>query len=108
MSRTCVFWRREAANLAVQLESSIPGTHRRKRSGRWVFLFLGANLSGCKARAPVPINRRKGETAVPDITETTKVASKAAGIGISLDVWAVALALGLALLVWLGWIKHVP
>lgn len=41
-------------------------------------------------------------------TETTKVAQKAAGLGISLDVWAVALALGLVLLVWLGWIKQVP
>ena len=43
-----------------------------------------------------------------DITETGKVAQKAAGLGISLDVWAVALALGLALMVWLGWIKQVP
>jgi hypothetical protein len=40
-------------------------------------------------------------------TETAKVAAKAAGLGISLDGWAVALALGLALLVWVGWIKHV-
>jgi hypothetical protein len=41
-------------------------------------------------------------------TETTNLASKAAGLGISLDAWAVALALGLALLVWVGWIKRVP
>lgn len=40
-------------------------------------------------------------------TETTKVAMKAAKLGISLDTWAVVLALGLALLVWLGWIKQV-
>jgi hypothetical protein len=41
-------------------------------------------------------------------TSTTKVARKAAGLGISLDGWAVALALGFALLVWAGWIKHIP
>jgi hypothetical protein len=41
-------------------------------------------------------------------SETSNVAKKAAGLGISLDVWAVALALGLVLLVWLGWIKQVP
>ena len=40
--------------------------------------------------------------------ETTNVARKAAGLGISMDGWAVALALGLALLVWAGWIKRVP
>jgi len=45
---------------------------------------------------------------VSDKIETTEVARKAAGLGISLDAWAVALALGLALLVWIGWIKHVP
>ncbi len=39
---------------------------------------------------------------------TTNVARKAAGLGISLDGWAVALALGLTLFVWLGWIKRVP
>ena len=43
-----------------------------------------------------------------DKTETTNVAKKAASLGISLDAWAVALALGFALLVWLGWIKRVP
>ncbi len=43
-----------------------------------------------------------------DKTETIKVAEKAAGLGISLDYWAVALALGLALLVRLGLIKQVP
>jgi hypothetical protein len=45
---------------------------------------------------------------VSDKTENTNVARKAAGLGISLDGWAVALALGLALLVWVGWIKRVP
>jgi uncharacterized protein HemX len=39
---------------------------------------------------------------------TTEVAKKAAGIGISLDWWAVAVALALALAVWAGWIKRVP
>ena len=43
-----------------------------------------------------------------DKIETTEVARKAAGLGISLDAWAVALALGLALLVWIGLIKRVP
>jgi hypothetical protein len=47
-------------------------------------------------------------TGLSGSSETTKVAQKAAGLGISLDVWAVALALGLVLLVWLGWIKQVP
>jgi len=45
---------------------------------------------------------------VSEKNETTNVAAKAAGLGISLDAWAVTLALGLALLVWAGWIKHVP
>jgi len=45
---------------------------------------------------------------VSNKTETTNVARKAAGLGISLDAWAVALAFGLALLVWAGWIKRVP
>jgi hypothetical protein len=40
-------------------------------------------------------------------TGTNDVTRKAAGLGLSLDGWAVTLALGLALLVWLGWIKHV-
>jgi uncharacterized protein HemX len=51
---------------------------------------------------------RKGETPVQEKNETTNTAEKAAGLGISLDSWAVALALGLALLVWVGLIKHVP
>jgi len=45
---------------------------------------------------------------MPDNLESAKVASKAAKLGLSLDGWAVALAFVLALLVWLGWIKHVP
>jgi len=44
---------------------------------------------------------------MPDKTGTNTVSKKAAGLGISLDGWAVTLALALALLVWLGWIKHV-
>ena len=35
-------------------------------------------------------------------------ARKKAGWGLSLDGWSVALALGLSLLVWIGWIKRVP
>jgi hypothetical protein len=58
--------------------------------------------------APAYRKNSKGETNVTEKTETTNVAARAAGLGISLDVWAVALALGLALLVWLGWIKQVP
>jgi disulfide bond formation protein DsbB len=49
----------------------------------------------------------KGEVTVSEKTATSKVAAKAASLGISLDAWAVVLALGLALLVWLGWIKQV-
>ena len=33
---------------------------------------------------------------------------KKAGWDLSLDGWSVALALGLALRVWIGWIKRVP
>lgn len=39
--------------------------------------------------------------------ESTVVATKAAKLGLSLDAWAVVLALGLAFFVWIGWIKHV-
>ena len=45
---------------------------------------------------------------MPHKNETANVAAKAAGLGISLDAWAVVLALGLALMVWLGWIRRVP
>jgi hypothetical protein len=45
---------------------------------------------------------------VSDKAQTTNVASRAAKLGLSLDGWAVALALALALLVWLGWIGRVP
>jgi hypothetical protein len=50
----------------------------------------------------------KENLTVPDKIQNTNVARRAARIGISLDGWAVALALGLALLVWLGFIKRVP
>ncbi|HXW55898.1 MAG TPA: hypothetical protein VEJ67_09135 [Candidatus Cybelea sp.] len=43
-----------------------------------------------------------------DNSQTTKIAGKAASLGLSVDGWAVALALALTLLVWLGWIKRVP
>jgi hypothetical protein len=33
---------------------------------------------------------------------------RSGGSQLSLDAWAVALALGLSLLIWIGWIKHVP
>jgi hypothetical protein len=33
---------------------------------------------------------------------------KPAAFRISLDAWAVTLALVLSLLVWIGWIKHIP
>jgi hypothetical protein len=45
---------------------------------------------------------------VSDKQETTEVARKAASLGISLDWWAVTVAIGLALFVWAGWIKRVP
>ncbi len=33
---------------------------------------------------------------------------RSGGFQLSLDAWAVALALGLSLLIWIGWIKHIP
>lgn len=45
------------------------------------------------------------------MSESNKSMSVAAGKPrrfLSLDAWAVILALGLSLFVWLGWIKHVP
>jgi hypothetical protein len=75
---------------------------------RWSGFFFVRPPGLRKSGAASPRRRsRKGET-VSDKTETTNVAKKAAGLGISLDAWAVALALGFALLVWLGWIKRVP
>lgn len=47
-------------------------------------------------------------TKTAETTETTKIAKKAALSGVSLDGWAVALALALAALVWAGWIKRIP
>jgi hypothetical protein len=47
-------------------------------------------------------------TKTAETTETTKIAKKAALSGVSLDGWAVALALALAALVWGGWIKRIP
>jgi hypothetical protein len=44
---------------------------------------------------------------VSESTETSNLKSKATGI-LSLDTWAVLLALGLSLLVWIGLIKKVP
>ena len=41
-------------------------------------------------------------------TDAAKEEKKAGGLGISLDAWAVALGLALALLVRLGWIQRVP
>jgi hypothetical protein len=73
-----------------------------------------AGLFFCAAIALIPGELKfvsiewKGDLSVSEKTETNNVATKAAGLGISLDAWAVALALGLALLVWAGWIKRVP
>lgn len=39
-------------------------------------------------------------------TRESKIQS--GGFQLSLDAWAVALALALSLLIWVGWIKHVP
>jgi hypothetical protein len=41
-------------------------------------------------------------------TESQTQTRKPAQRGISLDTWAVGLALAASLLVWLGWIKTVP
>lgn len=40
--------------------------------------------------------------------DSTKIAKRAALSGVSLDGWAVALALALAALVWAGWLKRIP
>ena len=40
--------------------------------------------------------------------KSTSAASEKTRRFLSLDSWAVILALGLSLFVWLGWIKHVP
>jgi hypothetical protein len=41
-------------------------------------------------------------------TESQPQTRKPARSGVSLDTWAVGLALAASLLVWLGWIKAVP
>jgi hypothetical protein len=79
---------------------------RLPKNRKRAFLFLErarlARPNGSNGRKD-----RRGETTVSEKTGTNEVTAKAAGLGISLDAWAVALALGLALLVWMGWIKHV-
>jgi len=72
------------------------------------FFFLRNPRIGSRNRARSHRKTLKENKAVSNKTETNRVAAKAAGLGISLDSWAVALALGLALLVWSGWIKQVP
>jgi hypothetical protein len=41
-------------------------------------------------------------------SEDKKTNEKSPTSGLSLDIWAVFLALGLSLLIWIGVIKHVP
>ncbi|HYL67826.1 MAG TPA: hypothetical protein VEX69_01545 [Candidatus Limnocylindria bacterium] len=41
-------------------------------------------------------------------TESRTKKEKPAASRFSLDVWAVTLALVLSLLVWIGWLKHIP
>ena len=41
-------------------------------------------------------------------SENKKINGKSSSAGLSLDTWAVFLALGLSLLIWIGVIKHVP
>ena len=41
-------------------------------------------------------------------TQGGSAVSKGVWSGLSLDSWSVVLALGLALLVWAGWIKRIP
>lgn len=40
--------------------------------------------------------------------KTREKETHSGGFQLSLDAWAVALALGLSLLIWIGLIKHVP
>jgi len=45
----------------------------------------------------------------PSSTQPEKGTPGAGGVSkLSLDTWAVALSLGISLLIWLGVIKHVP
>ncbi len=41
-------------------------------------------------------------------SEDKKIKGKSSSAGLSLDTWAVLLALGLSLLIWIGVIKHIP
>jgi hypothetical protein len=41
-------------------------------------------------------------------SEDKKANGKSASAGLSLDTWAVFLALALSFLIWIGVIKHVP
>jgi hypothetical protein len=41
-------------------------------------------------------------------SEVRKIREKLPSAPLSLDTWAVLLALGLSLLIWIGIIKHVP
>ena len=54
------------------------------------------------------VNETTVENAATVETNTTKTAAKAARLGISLDGWAVALALASAFFIWAGWIKRIP
>ena len=51
---------------------------------------------------------REETRSMTETRESGGVARKAARLGLTLDGWAVALALGLSLLVWIGWIKRIP
>jgi hypothetical protein len=80
-------------------------------------------LRASKNSVPQPkswANRQPSQTRSDDIfvgsdkgmTETNESSGnggrKKAGWGLSLDGCSVSLALGLALQVWIGWIRHVP
>jgi hypothetical protein len=51
---------------------------------------------------------QEGRKILPNQTEETVEANKQKGFRLSVDGWAVTVALIASFLVWIGWIKHIP
>jgi len=68
------------------------------------FLFLRALGGALQSR-----NRgnQEGRKTLANQTEEVE-ANRQKGLRLSVDAWAVALALIASFLVWIGWIKHIP
>jgi hypothetical protein len=61
----------------------------------------------CFYTAKFRSNRYKGESQMAEELKRTAKLTKPSP-ALSLDSWAVILALALSLAIWVGWIKHVP